>query len=72
LVDDLLDEVFPELAAIALEGAKGVGKTATAARRAVSTLTLTNPSERTAVAGSLDVLRELAPPLFVRLVRPCS
>ncbi|MDR0432576.1 MAG: DUF4143 domain-containing protein [Bifidobacteriaceae bacterium] len=64
-MDDLLDEVFPDLAAIALEGAKGVGKTATAARRAASTLTLTNPTERAAVAGSLDVLRELAPPLFI-------
>ena len=32
ILDDLLDEAFPELAAIAIEGAKGAGKTATVAR----------------------------------------
>ncbi|MFT3851171.1 MAG: hypothetical protein QM733_00275 [Ilumatobacteraceae bacterium] len=32
IVDDVLDELFPHLVAIALEGAKGVGKTATASR----------------------------------------
>ena len=30
VVDALLDELFPDLVAIDLEGAKGVGKTATA------------------------------------------
>jgi uncharacterized protein len=34
LIDDDLDELLPELAAIAIEGAKGVGKSVTAARRA--------------------------------------
>ena len=29
IIDDTLDDLFPHLAAIALEGAKGVGKTAT-------------------------------------------
>ncbi len=33
VVDSVLDELFPHLAAIALEGAKGVGKTATALQR---------------------------------------
>jgi hypothetical protein len=32
IVEDALDEVLPELAAIALEDAKAVGKTATAAQ----------------------------------------
>ena len=34
IIDDELDELIPELAAIALEGPKAVGKTATAERRA--------------------------------------
>jgi uncharacterized protein len=37
IVDDELDEIMPDLAAIALEGPKGVGKTATALQRAAST-----------------------------------
>lgn len=40
LVDDELDELFRDLPAIAIEGAKGVGKTATAQRRAATTLGL--------------------------------
>ncbi|MDR3360830.1 MAG: hypothetical protein LBO20_09360, partial [Bifidobacteriaceae bacterium] len=59
LVDDLLDEVGPELAAIALEGAKGVGKTATATRRARSVLTLTDSSQRAAVVAHRDLVAEL-------------
>ncbi|WOQ17855.1 hypothetical protein [Raineyella sp. W15-4] len=38
IIDDILDGVFPYLAAIALEGAKGVGKTATASQRATTVL----------------------------------
>src|SRR5690554_174389 len=34
IIDDELDELFPALAAISLDGPKGVGKTATASRRA--------------------------------------
>jgi uncharacterized protein len=40
ILDDDLDELMPELAAIAIEGAKGVGKSATAARRSKTTLHL--------------------------------
>jgi predicted AAA+ superfamily ATPase len=65
LVDDQLDDLFPHLAAVALEGAKGVGKTATATRRARSTLTLTNPRERSALAGNLGLIEDLEPPLFI-------
>ena len=32
-LDDLLDKVFPDVPAIAIEGAKAVGKTATFPRR---------------------------------------
>ncbi len=40
LVDDELDELMPELAAIAIEGPKGVGKSATAERRAKTVIKL--------------------------------
>jgi uncharacterized protein len=46
LTDDDLDELMPEIAAIALEGPKGVGKSATAERRARTVIRLDNPADR--------------------------
>jgi len=46
VVDAELDELMPELPAIALEGPKGVGKTATAERRARSVFYLDEPAHR--------------------------
>ena len=40
IVDDELDELLPSLAAISLDGPKGVGKTATGSRRAATVLSL--------------------------------
>ncbi len=48
VVDSELDALLPELPAVALEGAKGVGKTATAARRATTIHALDRP-------GALDL-----------------
>jgi predicted AAA+ superfamily ATPase len=45
-VDRELDELLRELPAIALEGPKGVGKTATAARRAATVFRLDDPAQR--------------------------
>lgn len=45
-LDTELDELLPHLPAIAIDGPKGVGKTATAARRADLTLGLDSPSTR--------------------------
>lgn len=50
VVDSILDTWLPELPAISIEGAKGVGKTATARRRARSVFSLDDP-------GELEVLR---------------
>ena len=50
-VDAELDELLPELPAIAIEGAKGVGKTATASQRAATIHRLDDPAERAVVAG---------------------
>jgi len=46
IVDDELDELFAGLSAIALEGPKAVGKTATALRRAATVYRLDDEAER--------------------------
>lgn len=65
VIDETLDEVFPDLAAIALEGAKGVGKTATASERAATVLSLNNPNEHTALADNLDLVTQVAAPVLI-------
>jgi hypothetical protein len=65
IIDETLDEVFPDLAAIALEGAKGVGKTATASERAATILSLNNPNELAAVEGDLDLVTQVPPPVLI-------
>jgi uncharacterized protein len=65
IIDEMLDEVFPDLAAIALEGAKGVGKTATATGRASTVLSLNNPNEQAALAGNPDLLMQVPPPVLI-------
>lgn len=65
IIDEALDELFPHLAAIALEGAKGVGKTATATQRASTVLSLHNPNERSALAGNLDLIMRVPPPVLI-------
>jgi uncharacterized protein len=65
IIDEVLDELFPHLSAIALEGAKGVGKTATATQRASTILSLNNPNEHTALAGNLDLVTQVPPPVLI-------
>ncbi|MEU4362691.1 DUF4143 domain-containing protein [Promicromonospora sp. NPDC023987] len=65
IVDDLLDELFPHLAAIALEGAKGVGKTATASQRAETVLTLNEPRQREVLEGNPDYVVQALPPVLI-------
>src|ERR1035437_1986458 len=49
VVDDELDQRTPGIAAIAIEGAKAVGKTATATQRATPILRLVDPDQRQVV-----------------------
>ncbi len=56
VVDVELDELLEALPAVALEGPKGVGKTATASRRASRTVSLDNPAERELAAADLESL----------------
>ncbi|MGH3496521.1 MAG: ATP-binding protein [Nocardioidaceae bacterium] len=65
VVDTLLDDLFPDLAAIALEGAKGVGKTATALQRAETVIALDLPTQREIVVADLDYVARATPPVFI-------
>lgn len=65
MIDDVLDDALPELAALAIEGAKGVGKTATATRRAATVLSLSDPRNRASVAANFDLVTEVEPPVFI-------
>jgi len=65
ILDDDLDELMPHLAAIAIEGAKGVGKTATASVRAATIIDLTDPGQRQVLAADLDVIAQATPPVLI-------
>lgn len=65
IVDDELDELLPALPALALEGPKGVGKTATAARRAATVRQLDDPAQLALAAA--DPPRMLAGPAPILL-----
>ena len=51
VIDEELDELMVGLAAVALEGPRGVGKTATASRRADSLFELDDPNQREVLAA---------------------
>ncbi len=64
-VDGELDDLLPELAAIAIDGAKAVGKTATAERRASTVIRLDSSARRSVIeADPEQVLRTLPPTLI--------
>jgi uncharacterized protein len=64
-VDFELDEFLPDLPAIALEGPKAVGKTATALQRANTVLQLDQDRQRVLLASDPDRLEREAPPVFL-------
>lgn len=65
IVDDELDELFPSLPAILLDGPKGVGKTATALERAATVWRLDDEAQREVVAASPNLATEGDPPILV-------
>jgi uncharacterized protein len=65
VIDELLDDLFPHLAAIALEGAKGVGKTATAKQRARTVVSLDLPAQWEIVAADVDYVTRVPPPVLI-------
>ena len=65
VVDGELDELVPGLAAISVDGPKGVGKTATAQRRAATTFALDDPGARELLAADPGRLDRVPPPVLV-------
>jgi uncharacterized protein len=65
VADDELDELLSALPAIAIEGAKGVGKTATAERRAATVHRLDDPGQRSIAAADPARLAAGRPPILI-------
>lgn len=65
IIDDELDEVFPALAAISIDGPKGVGKTATASRRAATTVALEMPARAEELAADPGFIDRAPKPLLL-------
>lgn len=65
IVDDELDELFSGLPAIALEGPKAVGKTATGLRRAATIYRLDDEAERSIVQADPSRLLEGRRPVLI-------
>lgn len=65
VVDAELDELSKSLAAIALDGPKGVGKTATGLQRAATVHALDDPAQREIARADPARLLEGAPPVLI-------
>lgn len=65
LIDDELDELFTELPAIAIDGAKGVGKTSTAEERAVGLVKLDSKAVRQGVEAEPELILRRPQPLLI-------
>jgi predicted AAA+ superfamily ATPase len=65
IVDDELDELIVGLPAIALEGPKAVGKTATALRRAATVYSLDDEAERSIAQADPARLLKGVPPVLI-------
>ncbi len=65
IIDEALDELLPELAAIGLEGAKAVGKTATGAQRARTVIDLSDPAMRQVIQADAELITQSPPPVLI-------
>lgn len=65
VIDGELDELMAGAAAIAIEGAKGVGKTATAERRATTTLLLDDTVQREVIGADIAAALRNPPPILI-------
>lgn len=65
VVDDEIDELFGSLAAVSLEGAKAVGKTATALQRARTVYRLDDDDQRSLIEADRARLLEGARPVLI-------
>ena len=65
IVDEELDQLFGELAAVAVEGPKAVGKTALASRRATTVHALDQPGKLAVAEADPARLLEARPPILI-------
>ncbi len=65
ILDAELNELLGDLAAVAIEGAKAVGKTATASQRATTTYRLDDPDQREIAEADLGRLINAPPPVLI-------
>lgn len=65
VLDEELDLLSESLPAIAIEGAKGVGKTETALQRATTVFDLDSAARRAIVAGEPDRVTKVPPPVLI-------
>jgi uncharacterized protein len=65
VIDHELDELAQSVAALAIEGAKGVGKTVTAGRRAATVRELDDPTQRSIAIGDPERLLAGPPPVLL-------
>lgn len=65
ILDDELDELLPQLPAIAIEGPKGVGKTETAKQRAASVLKLDEPAQASLLDADPQRLEREPTPILI-------
>ncbi len=65
IVDEELDELFDDLAAIAIEGPKGVGKSATALQRAATVFEFDRQEQRNLFDADPDRLNRSDPPVLL-------
>src|ERR1035437_5552050 len=65
VVDEVLDALLPGLAAVSLDGPKGVGKTETATRRARTVFALDEAAQRDLLQADPDRLTRALRPVLV-------
>lgn len=65
IVDDELDGLLAELPAVAIEGPRGVGKTATAEQRARTTFSLDDPAQRAMLEADPRLVLSSAAPVLI-------
>ncbi len=65
IVDDELDELLPQLAAVLLDGPKGVGKTSTALQRSQPVRRLDRSGERSVLEADPRVIARDQPPVLL-------
>jgi uncharacterized protein len=65
VIDAELDELMQSVAALAIEGAKGVGKTATATQRAAQVRELDDPAQRSIAVADPARLLQGQPPILI-------